>query len=176
MKVFLNDNDSEFLSFYSVCAKACTITNIKLPESCEPNHFIAIGPNGDGIAIDKPLLEKLMPHFQAWIETGSFEIQEEKDAFDDLAKFRQKLVALREEERKHFSTDFEEFVLDRMIRAIDLVAAKNNKGEAQATLNGYREVYPELFGLEINKKSNKSGKFKVRLIEVINNPDNENGE
>jgi hypothetical protein len=125
--------------------KACTITNIKLPKSCEPNHFIVIGPDGNGIGLDKTLLKELLPHLKAWIETGSFEIQEEKDPFDDLAKFRQRLVALRGEEIKHFSTDFTEYVLTRMIEALDLVSARNNREEAIATLDGYREIHPELF-------------------------------
>jgi hypothetical protein len=100
---------------------------------------------GENIFLDKPLLGKLMPHLQSWLDTGSFEIQEEKDPFDDLAKFRQRLVALRGEEIKHFSTDFTECVLTRMIEALDLVSARNNREEAIATLDGYREIHPELF-------------------------------
>lgn len=145
MKVELNDNGSEFLYFYSSCMKACTITNIKLPKSCEPNHFIVIGPDGNGIGLDKTLLKELLPHLKAWLETESFEIQEEKDPFEELARFHEKVVKLRIEEKKYHSTDFPVYTLTKIINGLDLVAARNNRKEVIATLNGYREQYPELF-------------------------------
>lgn len=144
------DRGREFIGFTDMHNNMCALSTLfpLFKVNSKPEDAIAIGGLDNSIFLDKPLLEKLMPHLQAWLKTGSFEIQEEKDAFDDLAILRQKLIDLRILERKYRNTSFPACTLNTMIEALDLVAARNNQGEAQATLDGYREIYPELFESE----------------------------
>ncbi len=77
MKIEHTDRNFEIIDFVDRYGKACTLQQSSLADFKQPGSsaiWFGVGDQRMHIAVDQ--LKELIPHLQAWIETGSFKVTE----------------------------------------------------------------------------------------------------
>jgi len=76
MKINKSGRGFEFIDFVDRYGTKCSLQQSSLADYEKPGYSaIWLGDNESRMHIDRKQLEELLPHLQAWLDNGSFEVE-----------------------------------------------------------------------------------------------------